>query len=152
MLDLKSLWQESTHRNFAESLTPTQAAGLRDLMLIAGLADDMLTAQERAEIAGALAELPGLSGTLDFQTADLIDHIDELYARHEEDSQAVLDDIARDLGDDDTRERAFGLALHLMKSDGFLRSEETFARSVASAFGLQTEIVDEMIDQVRSAD
>ncbi len=147
MLDLDSIWEDAAHRNFAESLNSRQAAALRDLLLVTGFADDVLTPQERAEIAGALAEVPGLSGTLDFGPDDLRDHIDALYARNEEDSDAVLTEISKGLKNLATRKRAFALALALMQSDDFAQPEERFALQIAAAFDLDDQTVEEALAQ-----
>lgn len=140
----------SAHTAFIESLDSREAAALRDLLLLASLADDVLTPEERVDIAGALGEIPGLSGTLDFETSDLIDHIDTLFARHEQNPDEVLGEILERLGPEDSNRRhAFRLITHVVSSDGLEEREEQFLRRFAARCGIEDEVVEFALSQAR---
>ena len=146
------LWHSKEHEAFSESLDEDQGEALRDLLLLATLADDVLTNTERVDVAIALAEVPGLE-VLDFDSVELIDYVDDLYDRHAEEGGLLVADLLERLGEDEgTLAHAFRVITFVMRSHGLVQDEERFARHVAALMGLDRSFVEEVIAEAMNDD
>lgn len=135
-VDIEKLLRSDTHREFVAALDSTQAKAMLDLLLVASLADDIVTVEEREDIATAFDEHPDLAGTLDLFSYPLIDYIDALAERWRDDSEGLLEEITEGLGDGAAREQALGTAVYLMRSDSLVEQERALVHRLAERWDL----------------
>lgn len=139
-------WETAEHRAFVEATDEDRAEALRDLLLLASLADDMLTNDERVDIAISLAKIPGL--VMDFDSAELIDHIDDLYAKHEEEGGLLVADLVERLGEDeDYLVHALRIVTAVVESNNVVPDEERFVRLFGALGGIDDDVVDRVLGQ-----
>lgn len=148
--EFEDFWNSDEHRNFVDSLGGQHLRALRDLLFLAALADDMVSFQERADLAAALEGLPGLEELMEFDTAATVDHIDDLYAAHEERGDILLEELLEDLGDENDRKHAFKVAVVLMATNELDDDEESFARHLADLIDLNPVFVDTTIEEFKA--
>ena len=138
-------WESHVHRDFVEALSVDRVDALRDLLLLAALADDLFTLEERMELAVALHDLPGLEGSIDFETAGAIDHVDALYIQHAEEGDHLLDVLLARMGDDVNLSHALEALIVLMSTNDTDQKESLFARRVGVLMELEDEFVDALL-------
>lgn len=145
--EFENFWNSPPHKSFVSALDGRPVRALRDILLLATLADDILTMQERAEVTVALGNASGLGDSLDFQTAAVVDHIDELYAEHEERGDELLHALLGKLGEEH-REHALVCTLVLMLTHGLEESEKAFAKKLATLMEISDSRYDELVEHV----
>lgn len=138
-------WDGPDHREFITALSVDRVEALRDLLLIAALVDELFTLEERAELAYALHDLPGLSELLELETADAVDHIDELYARHAEEGDRLLEELLARLGDGLNLSHALEAVVVLMATNDNEFCEAQFARRLGVIMDVPDDFVDGLL-------
>jgi hypothetical protein len=147
-VDIEKLLRSDAHREFVASLSSVQAKAMLDLLLVGSLVDDIVTIEERHDIARTFTEHPDLSGMLDLFSAPLIDHIDALAGRWNHEPEAVLDEITEGLGDRDTLENALGATIFVMRTDQLVDAERAFVRELAERWELDPAFVQAALIEV----
>ena len=147
----ETFWTSPAHRAFVEALDGQHVRALRDILLLAALADDIFTMQERVELSIALGEASGLGDELEFQTTPMIDHIDDLYAEYEERGEALLGELLHTLGEE-FRHHALRASIVLMSTHGLVPSEEAFALRLADLMGVADHEFEKMLEEIESRD
>lgn len=140
-VDIEKLLRSDTHREFIAALEARQAKAMLDLLLIASLADDIVTVEERTDIATAFTEHPDVAGTLDLFASPLIDYIDAIAARWRDEPEALVDEISDGLGDTPTREQALSAAMYVMRTNEFVEEERALIRMLAERWELGPDFV-----------
>ncbi len=136
--------------DFVRALDRTQGEALRDLLLLATLSDDMLTNEERVDLALTLARIGELE-VFDFDTAEAVDHIDDLHERHSREAGLLVTDLLEALGEEpDIRRPVFDIIVNVMRSHGIVEDEERFARHVGALMELPRDHVDRILDDARA--
>ena len=141
-------WETAEHQSFVDATDPDRAEAFRDLVLLASLADDILTNEERVDIALSFGKIPGI--VLDFDSTELVDHIDDLHARKMRDAGLLVADLAERLGEDEAYNlHALRIISFVVRSHGFVPDEERFVRLFATLVGLEPAIVDGVVEEIR---
>lgn len=140
-------WESDEYREFVESLNVDRVDALRDLLIVAALHDELFTVEERAELSHALQGLPGMEGTTQFDTAEAIDHVDEVYDRYHEDHDAYLEQLLVRLGDSLDLSYALEAVVVLLANNDRQSSEANFARRLGVLMDVQDEFVEELLER-----
>lgn len=140
-------WNSDDYREFVAGLSEDRVEALRDLLLIAALVDELLTLEERVEIAHALQELPGLDHTAEFDSAEAIDHIDDLYDRYAEQGDELLEELIERLGDVLNLSHALEAVVVLMATNDNEFGEANFARRLGVLMDVPDTFVEDLLDR-----
>ncbi len=138
-------WESPAHREFVEALSLDRQDALRDLLLVGALIDDLFTHEERVELAHALRSLPGLDGTLEFDTATAVDHVDDVYARYKAEGDSYLEELLARLGGALDLSHALEAVVVLMATNDNGQHEGLFARRLGVLMDVPDEFVDDLL-------
>ncbi len=147
-VDIEKLLRSEAHSEFVASLNPAQSKAMLDLLLVASLADDIITVDERTDIARAFTQHPDLKGTLNLFSSPLIDYIDALAAHWRDDPDAILTAITEGLDDAATREKALSAAVFVMRTDELVEEERGLIRKLAELWDIDRDFVQAALIEV----
>ena len=143
-----AFWDSEPHRSFVENLNIDRVEALRDLMLISAMIDEILSPQEREEVAYALHDLPGVpSEWTRFDSAAMVDHIDDLYVRHSREGDELLQKLFVRIGDTLDLSHALEAVTVLLATNQREASEAQFVRRLGVLMDVPDEFVEDLLER-----
>ncbi len=149
-MELERFWRLIPDRESLDDLTQAQAQAIFRLLIVASLADDSVSDEERMTLAQALTRLPFFrpEDWSIFEQPRGLQILGNLHERYTRDPVAVLEEIRAELPDERVRVLALRLVALFMHADGFADDEHSFCLSVGQAFGLSTAAVNAVLQAV----
>ncbi len=152
-MDYQEFLKLMPRRHELQELDANQSFALFRLLMLSSFADDEVTANERLALARTVNKIP-LFGHSDqgsvFSQQEGFDILANLHDRYQNDFDALVEEIAEELGSHDARLAALQLMSRFVQTDGFVDNERAFCIKVGEAMGLDASEIDESIDQALS--
>jgi hypothetical protein len=144
--DHAAFWDSADHRNFVENLNIDRVEALRDLMIVSAMIDEILSTEEREDVAYALHDLPGVPDEWTrFDSAAMVDHVDHLYVRHARDGDHLLEELFVRIGDALDLSHALEAVVVLLATNRREPGEAQFIRRLGVLMDVQDEFVENLL-------
>lgn len=151
-MELEKFWKTIPERESLDDLDMEQSQGLFRLLLLSVFADDKVTTPERMTLAQAVTRFPFFRAQdwHRFEGTDGIRILADFHERSHRDDEpeTLLGEISAALGDEPRRVLGLRLVARLMLSDGYAGDEHAFCLMVGQAFGLDSEEITIVIEDV----
>ena len=149
-VDLERFWKVVPGRDALHHLTQPQAQAIFRLLMLASFADQNVSDEERMTLAQALTRLPFFKPDewKVFEHARGVQMLANLRDRFDREPADVLAEIKAPLDEEHLRVLALRMTALFMQPDGYAEDEHAFCMMVGQAFGLDTEEVNVVLEDV----